>query len=251
MSPLFWCFCFSYTTANYPAIHRVPVASKVSFTNNDVLAQAASGLVGNGKNQDGQAATTKQWSSFSRYSPNKKSLNSYGTAGNQTRSIQINSKMKDQGRKRLDVAKTAPLLLLSNTDSVVYHSRTELPEKADQQMSSTAERQKSSVIKKLRENCSNAKLECQEQDKNYVCKDLECRQSKLRNNMAVRNFGSAKIVDGKQEIGVEIPEIGSSKVLKRPMLSRRRKSKRIIRQDSKRMTGDLIGVKSLPSEVSM
>ena len=120
-------------------------------------------------------------------------------------------------------------------------------------MSSTSlEDQKSSVIKKLRENFSNAKQESQEQDKNYVGKDVERRQSKLRNNLAVRNFGSAKIVDGKQEnVGVEMPETGNSKVLRRPILSRRRNSKRIIGQDPKRMTGDLAGVKPLPSQVSM
>jgi hypothetical protein len=53
------------------------------------------------------------------------------------------------------------------------------------------ERQKLSVIKKLRENVANTRPEGQVQDVNgnYAGKDLERRHSKLRNTMAIKSFG--------------------------------------------------------------
>ena len=59
------------------------------------------------------------------------------------------------------------------------------------------ERQRSGVMKKLRDNVANMELESQDKDVNgnYTSKDLEQRHSKLRNTMAVKNFGMNEFYD--------------------------------------------------------
>ncbi|XP_028402724.1 cytosolic carboxypeptidase-like protein 5 [Dendronephthya gigantea] len=239
----------SITSASCPPIHRVTVATKIVRTNPDLTSQAGtSEATIIAKNQDCvQSVTGKQLSSLSRHSPDKKRLNSSITTGSPVKSVQmnqINPKMKDQGRKRLDLAKTTPLLVLSNAEP--RHSKPDRTEKADQRMSLTSfEKERSNVATKLRENVAVARLRDQAHDRangNYVGKNFERRRNKLPNmSMTARNADN--IESNNDVLGSDLPDRdGNNRILRRPILSRRRKSKRLGQKDLRKITADVVGV---------
>lgn len=244
----------SSVTQTGPMTHRG--LHKICSTGNDLIPPGGNDIAGGVKNLD---RIVKQ-RSLHNITDNKKSQSSiYASCRNQ-----VSIRTKDQGRKRLDVAKTTPLLMLSNGDSNATKLRLErndMKHVNDYASILSLERKKSSVIKKLRDNLTaNLRLEGKvknaDVNDNYNC-ESERKKTKLRNTIIVKQLdctNSVSVTDTKSEMfsTSELKEEvcskeSCSKILKRPLMPRRRKSRRTIRQDqsANKITREVVDVKSL------